>query len=184
MFELSDTRRGFLAWEDMLRFKLKFLDNNKTDNLIEVDFDGACWPNPNGAASCGCYIRDGDKTLLREGTFIGSGDGMSSNLAEYRGLIRALEFLRQVGCLDRQIVIRSDSKLVIQQMLGKWKIKGGLYAEVARWAQEIATEFENLTFEWVRREENEICDSLAEDALSATNVINNKKDHVKGDTNE
>lgn len=133
--------------------------------MIEVYFDGSCWPNPGDSASCGVLIRAGDETLLADGFNLDDGESMSSNLAEYAGLIIALERLKQFGYADREIVVKSDSQLAVLQMQGKWKIKQGLYVDFAHRAKLLAAEFKNLSFEWIPREYNEICDSLAGNAL-------------------
>ncbi|MBW8015042.1 MAG: ribonuclease HI family protein [Planctomycetes bacterium] len=132
--------------------------------MIEGYFDGGCWENPGGHASCGCYIVGDTGILLEEGYYIGHGESMSNNVAEYEGLIRVLEFLLDEH-KDSPIVIFGDSMLVIKQMSGSWKIKKGFYASRARQAKELATKFTSITFRWIPRDENTICDKLAEAAM-------------------
>lgn len=132
---------------------------------VVVCFDGACWPNPGGAAAGGVLIKVGSKVLLRKGFYVGQSKGMSCNVAEYKGVIRALQFLKRKGFADRKIVVRGDSQLVINQMSGKWKIKHGLYVEAATKAKSLAEKFTDLSFEWISRDENTVCDELAESAL-------------------
>ncbi len=129
---------------------------------LTVYFDGSCWPNPNGVAAAGVYVKDGSDILLQEGFYVGTGETMSCNVAEYSGLARGLDFLKQKGFTDRKIVVRGDSKMVIKQMSGKWKIKKGLYVEAAVKAMLLAEQFANISFEWIPRWQNEICDELAE----------------------
>ena len=133
--------------------------------MIMVNFDGGCWPNPCGHAACGVFIINEDDVLLEQGFYIGYGEDMSSNVAEYHGLIRALQFLKQKRFTDKKIIVYGDSKLVIMQMIGKWKIKEGLYVEVAIKARRLVEEFSDLSFEWIPREENELCDCLSKIAL-------------------
>lgn len=130
-----------------------------------VYFDGGCWPNPGGDATFGVFIEADGKVILREGFYIGQGDDLSSNVAEYHGLIYALEFLKRGGYTGREIIVRGDSKLVINQMSGRWRIKKGLYIEAAAIAQKLVAEFADISFQWVPREQNELCDSLAAEAL-------------------
>lgn len=127
--------------------------------VIKAFFDGACWPNPGGDASCGCYITGGGRVLLKQGYYIGTGETMSCNVAEYCGLLYCLRFLKDRS--TEPIKVYGDSNLVIQQMRGKWKIKKGLYAERARQAQYIAASFTDISFEWIPRDDNERCDALA-----------------------
>ena len=132
--------------------------------MITVEFDGGCWPNPGGVATCGVYITDGDKALMRQGFSVGSGDDMSNNVAEYAGLIHGLQFLKKRGFTDREIIVRGDSKLVINQMSGRYKIKKGLYVDYALKAKKLVAEFSDINFAWCPRDDNEIADSLAENA--------------------
>ncbi len=134
--------------------------------MIDVYFDGCCWPNPNGVAAAGVYITDGSNALLQKGFYVGRGKAMSSNVAEYSALNFALLFLRQKGFTDREIVVQGDSKLVILQMQGKWKIKEGLYVGAANKAKSLVAEFSDMTFRWIPREKNTICDELAGNALA------------------
>ena len=134
--------------------------------MINVEFDGACRPNPNGRTAGGVYIKSGEDVLMQEGFYIGEGKGMSSNVAEYAALIEAMTYLEDKGYCDSEILFRGDSKLVIMQMSGRWKVKSGLYKEYALAALELKQAFSNIGFEWVSRDSNTTCDELAERALS------------------
>ena len=68
-----------------------------------------------------------DNVLIEKGFYLGRGKAMSSNVAEYAALILALKYLKKHGYFDKSILVRGDSKLVIKQMSGKWKIKKGLW---------------------------------------------------------
>jgi len=81
------------------------------------------------------------------------GDDVSNNFAEYSALVAALNELLRRG-LTKDVTIRSDSKLLVNQMIGKWKRKKGGYLEKYEEASELAKKFERLTFEWIPREEN------------------------------
>ncbi len=129
--------------------------------MITAYFDGACSENPIGHCACGVHIADGKEVLLEQGYYLGKAGG--SNTAEYEGLIKVLEFLRPYN--HSKIEIYGDSKLVIMQMTGKWKIKQGLYKESALKAQELSGNFWNISFRWIPRERNEVCDELAKDAI-------------------
>jgi probable phosphoglycerate mutase len=78
----------------------------------------------------GVVIKGEDGTvLLRDHRVIGKGKAMSNNVAEYAGVLRILKYLssRPPG----RVTIRGDSKLVINQLNGKWHIKKGLYLSIA-----------------------------------------------------
>ncbi len=130
--------------------------------MIKAFFDGSCWPNPGGDASFGCYITDGDEVLLEQGCYLASGETMSNNVAEYAGLLFCLRFLKDRS--TEPIEVYGDSRLVVKQMKGQWKIKKGLYAERARQAKYIAASFTDISFEWIPRDDNERCDALAASA--------------------
>lgn len=132
---------------------------------ITVYFDGACTKNPGGHIACGIFIRDGLEVLQRHGFYAGQDETTTSNVAEYTALIHALQFLKQNGYADREIKIKGDSQLVIKQMSGRWKIKAGAYVEVAKQAERLVEEFSNIRFVWISRDENTICDELAENVL-------------------
>jgi ribonuclease HI len=86
--------------------------------MISLYFDGLCRPrNPGGIATYGYVIyQDGKKVKSGSGV-IGSGVGMTNNVAEYSALKRAVEWVSR-NCVDGEIVIKGDSQLVIHQMNG------------------------------------------------------------------
>jgi ribonuclease HI len=89
-------------------------------------------------------------------------------VAEYRGLIAALEWARQHGC--RRVHVRSDSLLLVQQMLGHYKVRHpGLQPLHAR-GRLLAHEIGRVTFEHVRRESNAHADRLANTAMDDAEV--------------
>ena len=57
-------------------------------------------------------------------------------------------------------MVKGDSMLVINQMFGTWKIKGGLYAPLAKKASELLSRFMNIQGEWIACERNEVADDL------------------------
>ena len=91
--------------------------------MITIYFDGLCRPrNPGGIATYGYVIyKDGEKVKSGCGV-VGSGAGMTNNVAEYSALKRAAEWVSRNGG-DDEIVIKGDSQLVIHQMDGTWQIK-------------------------------------------------------------
>ena len=134
--------------------------------MIIAYFDGICAPiNPNGSGAFGCLIKLNNRIILKKGFFIGSGIGMSNNVSEYAGFIYLLRFLKSNNLARENILIRGDSKMVIEQMKGKWKIKKGLYKNKALEARELVRTFNNLKLEWIPREKNMICDELAEKVI-------------------
>jgi ribonuclease HI len=107
---------------------------------------------------------------LKEGVFIGNGAGISNNVAEYRGFIRGLEFLISKNLVRENIVVRSDSKLIIMQMLGCWKIHAGDYVPYALVAKKLMDKFIDIDLRWIPREENDVCDTLGKERLKELGV--------------
>jgi len=89
---------------------------------VVVHVDGLCEPvNPNGVACYGYVIyRDGEK--LEEGCGVVDHPSPSNNVAEYTACIKALERLVQLG-LTEDVLVRSDSQLLIYQLKGIYAVK-------------------------------------------------------------
>jgi ribonuclease HI len=122
--------------------------------------DGGARGNP-GPAGFGVRVEDGDGALVEE--FSESIGVATNNVAEYRGLLAALEWAKARG--HRALHVRSDSLLLVQQMLGNFKVKNaGLQPLHAR-ARLLAYEIGKVTYEHVRRESNAHADRLANTAM-------------------
>jgi len=133
-------------------------------NII-VHVDGLCEPcNPGGIATCGVSISRNGGIIHEDARFIAEGNGASNNVGEYAGVNAALEWLLASGMQGETIELRSDSKLVINQMLGKWESRGGLYIDQYRKARDLARKFSNLRLTWIPREQNAIADALSRKA--------------------
>jgi len=128
--------------------------------MITVFFDGLCEPkNPGGVATYGYVIYRGIKKIKAGCRVIGSGVGMTNNVAEYSGLKRAAEWINQNGIED-DILFKGDSQLVINQMNGIWQIKSGTSR---RFVPEIRglLKGKRVKFVWVPREQNAEADMLS-----------------------
>jgi len=124
--------------------------------------DGGARGNP-GPAGFGVRIEQRDGTLVAE--FSESIGVATNNVAEYRGLLAALEWAKQHGC--RELRVRSDSLLLVQQMLGNYKVKhAGLQPLHAR-ARLLADDIGSVSFEHVGRSMNAHADRLANTAMDA-----------------
>ena len=142
-----------------------------------VEADGGSRGNP-GVAGYGALVRDAKThALLWEGAApLGKA---SNNVAEYSGLIAGLRAARRIDPAA-DIEVRMDSKLVVEQMAGRWKIK---HQDMRRLALEARDELAELsrtggsvTFTWIPREENK-----AADALSNTGMDGRTVDRMLGD---
>ena len=122
--------------------------------------DGGARGNP-GPAGYGVRIERPDGTLIEE---FGKAIGVATNnVAEYRGLLAALEWARAHGV--RSLKVRSDSLLLVQQMLGNYKVKNPGLQPLHAKARVLAHEIGRVEFEHVRRESNVDADRLANEAM-------------------
>jgi len=127
---------------------------------IVAYIDGGARGNP-GPAGYGVRIEGPDGVLVEE---FGESIGIATNnVAEYRGLLAALEWA--IARHATQLRVRSDSLLLVQQMLGNYKVKNaGLQPLHAR-AQALVHRIGSVAFEHVRRESNAHADRLANLAM-------------------
>jgi probable phosphoglycerate mutase len=126
-----------------------------------VEADGGSRSNP-GEAAFGAVVFDADtrEVVAERGERIGIA---SNNVAEYSGLIAGLEAVRELDP-EAQVDVRMDSKLVVEQMSGRWKIKHPDMRTLALRARDVLPP-QNVTYTWIPRAENGAADALVNDAL-------------------
>ncbi len=126
---------------------------------FQITADGGSRGNP-GPAAYGAVVTENGKILAELYATIGIA---SNNVAEYSGLIAGLE---HANSLDPQatIEVKMDSKLVVEQMSGRWQIKHPDMRELAKKARDIHT-LSLITFTWIPRDQNSHADRLANKAL-------------------
>ena len=122
--------------------------------------DGGARGNP-GPAGFGVRIEQIDGNLVEE--FSEAIGHATNNVAEYRGLLAALEWAKARGC--RELHVRSDSLLLVQQMLGNYKVKNAGLQPLHAKARLLAHEVGRVTFEHVGRSLNAHADRLANAAM-------------------
>ena len=127
---------------------------------IVAYIDGGARGNP-GPAGFGVRVEQQDGTLIEE--FAESIGVATNNVAEYRALLAALEWTKRHD--HTQLHVRSDSLLLVQQMLGNYKVKHPGLLPLAARARMLAHEVGGVTFEHVRRENNVHADRLANTAM-------------------
>ena len=133
---------------------------SKPVNLI-VEADGGSRGNPGPAGSGAVVINaDSGEVILEIARFIGVA---TNNVAEYLALKAGLEGALEINPAAR-ILVRMDSKLVIEQMSGSWKIKHPDMIQLAAEVQKIVQGHE-VKFMWIPREENSRADALANKAM-------------------
>ncbi|MFG1942738.1 bifunctional RNase H/acid phosphatase [Nonomuraea sp. NPDC048826] len=130
-----------------------------------VEADGGSRGNP-GPAGYGAVVRDAaDGQVLAEAAeAIGVA---TNNVAEYRGLIAGLRAVLDVAGEGAQVAVRMDSKLVVEQMAGRWKIKHEGLRPLALEAGKLARRLRVTEWTWIPRARNEHADRLANEAMDA-----------------
>jgi ribonuclease HI len=131
-----------------------------------VYIDGLTEPvNPGGITTYAFVVYREGKKVYEERKFVGSGKDFSNNVAEYSALYAALKWLIANGQTD-EVEIRSDSKLLVNQMRGEWEARKGLYIQTYEKVKQLLSSFKNISFRWVPREENQEADRLSRLAYS------------------
>jgi len=130
--------------------------------LITAYFDGGARSNP-GPAGYGVYIVDEAGNVLAE--LSGSLGNTTNNIAEYSGLIAALQWA--VDHNLTAITIKGDSLLIVEQMRGNYKVKNEGLKPLHMQARMLAMQIGNVKFEHVRRELNKEADRLSNVGMDA-----------------
>ena len=130
---------------------------------VVVEADGGSRGNP-GPAGYGAVVFDAETrdVLAERSEAIGIA---TNNVAEYRGLIAGLQAAAELGATA--LAVRMDSKLVIEQMSGRWQVKHPAMKPLARQASALLRGFEHVTLDWIPRERNTYADRLANQAMDA-----------------
>jgi probable phosphoglycerate mutase len=128
---------------------------------LVVEADGGSRGNP-GPAGYGSLVRDADslQVLAREAGALGVA---SNNVAEYSGLVAGLRLAVALDP-DCTIEVRMDSKLVVEQMSGRWQIKHEAMRRLAREARSVVDPA-RVSYTWIPREQNRDADQLANEAM-------------------
>ena len=130
---------------------------------LVVEADGGSRGNP-GPAGYGAVVRDAvtGEVLAERAAGIGTA---TNNVAEYGGLIAGLK--AAVDLAPDEVEVRMDSKLVVEQMSGRWQVKHPSMKPLAREAAGLVSQLPRVRFSWIPREENKHADRLANEAMDA-----------------
>lgn len=142
----------------------------RADLIVEAD--GGSRGNP-GIAGYGSLVRDAvtNVVLAERAAPLGK---ESNNVAEYTGLIEGLRAVveHRPGA---DVLVRMDSKLVVEQMSGRWKIKHADMVRLAAQARELAADITDaggsVTYEWIPRAKNKDADKLSNDGMDGLTVV-------------
>jgi ribonuclease H / adenosylcobalamin/alpha-ribazole phosphatase len=130
---------------------------------VVLEADGGSRGNP-GPAGYGAVVRDAvtGAVLAERAAAIGTA---TNNVAEYGGLIAGLQAARELEA--DEVEVRMDSKLVVEQMSGRWKVKHPSMQPLAREAAALVRELGRVRFSWIPRAQNAHADRLANEAMDA-----------------
>jgi broad specificity phosphatase PhoE/ribonuclease HI len=134
---------------------------------VIVEADGGSRGNP-GPAGYGAVVFAADRATVLAESKLSIGRA-TNNVAEYRGLIAGLEEAATIGATDVDVFM--DSKLVVEQMSGRWKVKHPDIAALHQQATALSTRFDHITYTWIPRAKNSHADRLANEAMDAAAEI-------------
>lgn len=127
---------------------------------IVANIDGGARGNP-GPAAYGVVVCNAQGELIKEwGKYLGV---QTNNVAEYSGLIAALEYAASAN--HKSMKVLSDSELLVRQMRGQYKVKNPALRELYDRAQALARKLEKFSIEHVLRERNREADRLVNQVL-------------------
>ena len=128
---------------------------------IKVYTDGASRGNPGNAAAGVVAYKDG-KELFRLSKYLGVN---TNNYAEYSAAILALQKLLKMGFKGARLELYADSKLLVEQASGRWKVKNENIKKLFLKLTDLLGEFQSVEFIHIPREQNVLADKLANEAL-------------------
>ncbi len=130
---------------------------------VIVEADGGSRGNP-GPAGYGAVVLDAatEEVLAERAEGLGV---TTNNVAEYQGLIAGLRAAKELGATE--VEVRMDSKLVVEQMCGRWQVKHPAMRPLAAEASGLVREFDSVRFGWIPRARNSRADALANRAMDA-----------------
>lgn len=141
-------------------------------NLDHAYFDGAVEPvNPGGTGGWGFVIYDASGTKIKDDCGVmRARPSMTNNVAEYVAAGAAIKAYRGLG-RPGPFLLFGDSKLVVEQMSGRWRAKKGAYIVVRnRLLALVETcEFE-IRWQWIPRDLNTVADQLSKDGLAKMGI--------------
>ncbi|MGA4729924.1 bifunctional RNase H/acid phosphatase [Micromonospora taraxaci] len=131
--------------------------------VVTVEADGGSRGNP-GPSGYGAVVRDSEtgEVLAERSESLGTA---TNNVAEYQGLIAGLTAAAELGAAE--VDVRMDSKLVVEQMCGRWQIKHPGLRPLAAQAAGLVGRFAAVRFAWIPRDQNRHADALANAAMDA-----------------
>ncbi|NBV50304.1 reverse transcriptase-like protein [bacterium] len=121
--------------------------------------DGASRGNP-GPGAYGFVLMAQEEIVFSQGARMGV---VTNNVAEYEGLLKGLEKSIELGA--DEIEVRSDSQLLVRQLLGEYKVKAPHIIPLVLKAKKLLAHFKKVDIQHIRREQNTLADALCNQAL-------------------
>ncbi len=142
---------------------------------VLIEADGGSRGNP-GPAGYGAVVLSADRSsvLAEAKQAIGRA---TNNVAEYRGLIAGLDHALELGATEAAVFL--DSKLLVEQMSRRWKVKHPDLIALHAQARALASRFERVSYTWVPRERNAHADRLANEAMDAAAAADDPPERVE-----
>lgn len=129
--------------------------------MINVFTDGGARGNP-GPAGVGIYISQNGQEIFKEGQYIGE---TTNNIAEYKALIVAISWLIDQKLTTEQVLFQLDSKLVVEQINGNFKVRDHKLIPLFNQAQDLLSNFSSYQITHIPRALNNRADQLVNEAL-------------------
>lgn len=134
------------------------------EEKVIVNTDGGARGNP-GPSACAFVVKKGERIVFKEAFFLGN---RTNNFAEYMAVLKALEWLRENGFVDKKIFFEIDSELVVRQLNGVYKVKNPILKNFFVRIKNIEKDFLNGVFyKHILREENFFADKLVNEKISS-----------------
>ena len=138
--------------------------------MIEVYFDGLCQPINPGGISCYAFIVKSDGRIIHSDYGVAAkpfSEESTNNVAEYTALAKALQWLLANNFNSKNVEIKSDSQLVVNQLTGDYKVKAKRILPLFKQVLFLKTKFQDIQIKWIPRDKNREADRL-------TNMAYNK----------
>ena len=130
---------------------------------VVIYTDGGSRNNP-GVSGAGAVIYDGTEKVAEVSQYLGI---QTNNWAEYEAVALALAEAKRQGLGGENVEVRLDSKLVAEQLSGRWKIKEPTLKPQAEKVRAFMPHFASITFTFIPREKNVEADALANLAMDS-----------------
>jgi ribonuclease HI len=138
------------------------------NQTVIVNTDGGARGNP-GPAACSFIVSKNEKVLFKNAFYLGTA---TNNIAEYTAVLKALEWLRDNNYLDKNIIFKIDSELVVRQLNGLYKVKDTNLKKIYDKIKFLERNFFfKVSYNHVFREENFLADRLVNEELDRIKIL-------------